>query len=143
MQADTSPNANTEPTILYVDDEPLSRLVMQMLLGRQLGYRHYTILEDGKEFIARLQALSPQPNIIFLDIHMKPHTGFELLSLLRSHQKYQDVKVVACTASVMNEEIDLLRKAAFDGCIGKPIDTDYFPEFVSRILKGEQVWHIT
>ncbi|MBN1428106.1 MAG: response regulator [Anaerolineae bacterium] len=142
METNAGASINTEPAILYVDDEPLSRQVMQMLLELQLRYKNYTILEDSSEFITRLQGISPQPNIIFLDIHMKPHNGFEVLSMLRKHEGYQDVKVVACTASVMNEEIHLLQRADFDGCIGKPIDTEYFPEFVSRVLKGEQVWHI-
>jgi two-component system, cell cycle response regulator DivK len=115
---------------------------MQLLLGRQLKCKHFTIFEDSSEFMSRLQGISPQPNIIFLDIHMKPLNGFELLSMLRSHQGYREIRVVACTASVMNEEIDLLQQANFDGCIGKPIDVDYLPEFMSRILKGEQVWHI-
>jgi two-component system cell cycle response regulator DivK len=141
MQSDPKPTTDTEPTILYVDDEPLSRQVMQLLLGRQLKCKHFTIFEDSSEFMTRLEGISPRPNIIFLDIHMKPLNGFQLLTMLRN-QGYRDVKIVACTASVMNEEIDLLQQANFDGCIGKPIDVDYLPEFMSRILKGEQVWHI-
>jgi CheY-like chemotaxis protein len=133
---------NHEPIILYVEDEPLSRQVMEMLLTRILGYKHIAIFEDSSDFLTRLRALVPQPNIILLDIHMRPDDGFAVLSMLRREEQYHDVKVVACTASVMNEEVATLQQANFDGCISKPIDADYFREFVSRVLEGEHVWHV-
>ena len=133
---------NHEPIVLYVEDEPLSRQVMEMLLTRSLGYKHIAIFENSNNFLARLRDLVPQPNIIFLDIHMKPDDGFTVLSMLRREEQYRDVKIVACTASVMNEEIAMLQQANFDGCISKPIDADYFREFVSRVLEGEHVWHV-
>lgn len=132
---------NNKPAVLYIEDEPLSRQVMQMLLVRGLGFKHFTIFEDSHDIIARIKELTPQPEVVLLDIHMRPHDGFEVLSLLRSHEEYRNIKVVACTASVMNEEIDKLREADFNGCLGKPIDAEFFPEFISRIIKGERVWH--
>lgn len=132
---------NNNPAILYVEDEPLSRQVMEMLLVRGLGFKHLTIFEDSTDIVTQMEKLTPQPEIILLDIHMKPHDGFEVLSMLRSHKEYHNIKVIACTASVMNEEIDKLKRADFNGCLGKPIDADFFPEFLSRIIKGERVWH--
>lgn len=132
---------NNKPAILYVEDEPLSRQVMEMLLMRGLGFKHLTIFEDSSDIVARMEGLTPQPEIVLLDIHMKPHDGFEVLSMLRSHKEFRSIKVVACTASVMNEEIEKLQAADFNGCLGKPIDADFFPEFLSRIVKGERVWH--
>jgi two-component system cell cycle response regulator DivK len=129
--------------ILYVEDEPLSREVMEMFVKGAMGVEEITIFDDSRDIIERIKSLNPQPTIIFLDIHMKPHDGFEVLSMLREQRDYQDVKVVACTASVMNEEIEMLKRADFDGCIGKPIDIDLFPQFVDRIMSGERVWHVT
>jgi two-component system cell cycle response regulator DivK len=132
---------NNRPAVLYVEDEPLSRQVMEMLLVRGLGFKHLTIFEDSRDIVARIKELTPQPEVVLLDIHLRPHDGFEVLSMLRAHEGYRNIKVVACTASVMNEEIDKLREADFNGCLGKPIDAEFFPEFLSRIIKGERVWH--
>jgi hypothetical protein len=42
----------------------------------------------------------------------------------------------------MNEEIDQLQRAGFQGCLAKPIDADSFPDVLKRIQAGEVVWQI-
>lgn len=128
---------------LYVEDDPFSRIVMEMLLVRGLGYKNLTIFENSHNFIERVEQLPEVPDVIFLDIHMQPYSGFEMLSMLREHPIYRDVRVVALTASVMNEEVDLLKTANFNGVIAKPIEQTVFAELLQRILNGEGVWHIS
>jgi CheY-like chemotaxis protein len=134
---------SNEPVLLYVEDEPLSRQVMRLLVERGLGFKQLTIFEDSDDFLTRLEALSPQPDIIFLDIHMQPYDGFEVLEMLHNHTLYRNTPVVAVTASVMNEEVDSLRRAGFDSGISKPIDQAFFAEFLYRVLNGEKIWHVT
>ena len=130
------------PVFLYVEDEPLSRMVMDMLLVRALGYKNLSIFEDSNAFIERVEQLPSKPDIIFLDIQMQPYNGFEVLSMLRQHPNYSHTRVIAVTASVMNEEVELLKNSGFDGAIAKPIDQIIFPNLLARILNGEEVWHI-
>ena len=63
--------------------------------------------------------------------------------MLRADPNYSGAIVIALTASVMNEEIELLQQSGFDGAIGKPIDVDVFPDLIQRILDGEKVWHVS
>ena len=128
--------------ILYVEDDALSRQVMHILLTRMLGFTNVTIFPTSENFIARLEAIAPRPALIFLDIHMLPISGFEMLGLLRAHSNFQHTQVVALTASVMNEEIEQLRHAGFDGVIAKPIDQETFGPMLERILNRELVWTI-
>ncbi len=130
-----------QPVILYVEDEVRSRKVMQMIT-MDPGLRNVVIFEDSTDFLARLEALKPRPDLIFLDIHMKPYSGFEMLKLLRTSKPFDPVPVVAMTASVMNEEIYQLRVAGFSGCVAKPIDIEAFPEVLERLLRGEEIWRI-
>lgn len=129
-----------EPVILYVENDELSREVMRALLTRGLGYQQLTILETSANFISRIRNLNPKPDVIFLDIHMNPIDGFEMLRLIQENPDYQTVPVVALTASVMNEEVRRLRECGFDGVIAKPLDYDTFPQALERILNGQQVW---
>lgn len=131
----------SKPNILYVEDEIRSRRVMQMITS-DLDLPAVTLFEDSTDFLERVLALSPKPDLIFLDIHMKPYTGFQLLEMLRATGGFETIPIVAMTASVMNEEIQALRTAGFDGCIAKPIDFDSFPEILNRIMSGEKVWRI-
>lgn len=127
--------------ILYVEDDPRSRKVMQMI-AHDIGLTNLTIFEDSTDFKVKVSALEPKPRLIFLDIHMSPHSGFEMLEMLRQSKQFDGVPVVAMTASVMNEEVHRLRTCGFDGCLAKPIDFDSFPEALNRILSGEKIWRI-
>jgi DNA-binding NarL/FixJ family response regulator len=42
----------------------------------------------------------------------------------------------------MNEEVQQLRMAGFDGCLAKPIDLETFPETLDRIIAGEVLWRV-
>jgi CheY-like chemotaxis protein len=132
----------TNPNVLYVEDDPLSREVMDALLRRGMGNQNVTIFDSSDQFIERLRKLSPVPDIIFLDIHVEPIDGFEMLRQIRNEDKLQATKVVALTASVMNEEVKMLREAGFNGVLAKPVDAELFPKAMQRILDGEQVWII-
>ncbi len=133
--------SNNQPVILYVEDEVRSRKVMQMIAG-DMGIENLLIFEDSRDFLTRVQALDPKPDLVFLDIHVKPHNGFEMLEMLRQSRQFDHIPIVAMTASVMNEEVQQLRTAGFNGCLAKPIDIDTFPDSVERLMNGESVWRI-
>lgn len=128
---------------LYVEDDRLSRNVMEVLLRDMMGVTSYTIWESSEDFLHRLDSLTPMPDVMLLDIHMQPINGFEMLTLIRSQPKYKDRTVYALTASVMNEEVQQLRVAGFDGVIGKPLDADTFPELFEKLESRQSVWKIT
>jgi CheY-like chemotaxis protein len=133
---------NHNPVILYVEDDAKSRTIMNLLLKSRMALEHVTIFEDSTDFLTRLRSLNPAPNIIFLDIHLKPYNGFEMLAMLRLDPVFRKTPVVALTASVMNEEVQQLRTMGFDGCLAKPIELDSFPEILERLLNGETIWRI-
>jgi len=134
---------NALPVVLYVEDDPASRDIMILVLREIMGCDAYHIFEDSEDFMARVKALAPQPNIILLDIHVHPYTGFEMLHLLRQETAYQHTPIVALTASVMNEEVQRLQTAGFNGIFAKPVDIDTFPSNLIQILQGKSLWHIT
>jgi len=129
-------------SFLYVEDDPLSCQVMQMILENALGIRDLVIFRDSSNFMARLKALARRPDIILLDVHIRPHNGFEMLDALRTDPEYRHTKVVALTASVMNEEVEKLRTKGFDGAIAKPVSVTTLPGLIEQIARGEIVWHI-
>lgn len=127
---------------LYVEDDPFSRDIMQMLMENVMDVRNLTMFDDSANFIDQLKSLQPVPDVILLDIHVKPHSGFEMLKLVREDPTYQNSKVIALTASVMNEEVAKLRESGFDAAIAKPLSMQTFPEMIARVMSGETVWHV-
>ena len=128
--------------LLYVEDDASNRLVMKLLVEKTLNVKNYAIFEDSVDFLSRVRNLPVRPDIILLDIHVSPLNGFQMLQLIREDSVYSDIKVVALTASVMNEEVEQLRTSGFDGAIGKPIPLSTFPVVIERIINGESIWQV-
>jgi CheY-like chemotaxis protein len=128
------------PAILYVEDDAMCRAVMEIVLTQQMGLTSVAMFDDSSNFMARLEQLPFQPNIVLLDIHIGPLNGFEMLNHLRALPHYANKPIAALTASVMSEEIARLRVAGFTGVIPKPIDIDVFPEIIARLMSGQSYW---
>jgi two-component system cell cycle response regulator DivK len=128
---------------LYVEDDPMSREIMRIIIENGVGSTNLTVFDDSTDFLGRVTRLDNQPTIILLDIHVMPHDGFQMLKMLREDAQMSHAKIIALTASVMNEEVEQLREAGFDGAISKPLSIQTFPGLLQRIANGETVWHIS
>lgn len=130
------------PVFLYVEDDMASRQVVKVLITRVMKHEHLHIFENSADFMTRIHALNSKPTLIFLDIQMRPHDGYEVLSMLRRDPNFAHTTIIAMTANVMSSDVDQLKAAGFNGLIGKPIDNTIFPQLVSRILSGEAIWFL-
>lgn len=130
-------------SFLYFEDDALSREVVRIALEVVMRHENVWIFEDSSVFADKLNSLPQAPDVILLDIHMTPFDGFEMLSLLRQDSRYANSRIIALTASVMSEEVAMLKASGFDGGIGKPIDAEIFPGLIERIVAGETIWHIS
>jgi CheY-like chemotaxis protein len=129
-------------TLLYVEDDPGSRKVMRILVKALPQAIQLAIFDDSTDFLERVDKLVPTPDVFLLDIHVSPHNGFGMLAMLREHVHYAEKMVIALTASVMNEEINQLKEAGFDGVLAKPLNFHTFPDTLMRILTGEHIWTV-
>ena len=129
-----------QPRVLYVEDDPKSCEIMDVLLGKFLGLRDYVIMEDSVDFLERLAELPIEPDIFLVDILMEPTNGYDILNMLRQHEAHQHKPIIALTASVTAQEVEQMKRAGFDGLIGKPLSTESFPALFERILAGENIW---
>lgn len=130
-------------TFLYVEDDILSVQVMELIIKKVLNFGDLIVLQDSEKFIKKVEALQTKPDLFMLDIHVRPHNGFELLKMLRDHPQFNNSRVIALTASVMGEEVDRLKASGFNGAIAKPLDIATFPALIKRVLDGESVWSVS
>lgn len=66
----------------------------------------------------------------------------DVLAMIRNHPEFDGTPVVALTASVMNEEVQMLQDSGFHGVVSKPLNLDEFPGIIQRIMEGEEIWYV-
>jgi CheY-like chemotaxis protein len=127
-------------SFLYVDDDPGSRRLIQIIMTVVLKYSDLTVFDSSEHFMEKVRGLPAVPDLIFLDVQITPHDGYDMLKMLRSDPTYANTRVIAMTASVMSSDVERLKTAGFDGMIGKPIRKRLFPDQLKQIMSGEPVW---
>lgn len=120
MPADIdAPAARSVPAlrVLLVDDEPLARARMRVLLGGRDDVVIVGEAGDAAEAIELIEALSP--NLLFLDIEMPGQDGLSLARTLRSRAEIGVVFVTAhyefAVAAFEIEAVDYLLKPVEPG----------------------------
>jgi CheY-like chemotaxis protein len=120
----------TVKTLLYVDDDPTDRLLVQTACERARVSFLLKTAESGVEAIRYLggegpfadRVEHPLPDLIFVDLKMPEMDGFQVLRWIRSHPATRTTPVALYTASLIPEDI---AKAHSDGAnyfITKPSD---------------------
>lgn len=124
-------NMDHQSRILIVDDEPIGRRLIEMLLADQ-GYI-LTTASNGIE--ALVKAAETPPDLILLDIMMPHMDGFEVCERIRNNPILSDVPVVMITA--LDDRASRLRgiEVGADDFISKPIDRMEVQKRIQTIIR--------
>lgn len=119
--------------ILIADDHHVNQTVARRFLER-LGYRAHCV-SNGQEV---LQALSHHAyDLILMDCHMPELDGFDTTQrILSMYPTTQRPKIVAMTASTMQEERERCFRVGMDGFISKPIRMDDIVKTLLQIFSA-------
>ncbi len=109
---------NHASTILIVDDEPVERETMRVLLSGR-GY-NLVIAPNGAEALEQAAALAP--DLILLDVMMPGMDGFEVCQRLRADPLLAEVPIIMVTA--LDDQPTRLRglEVGADDFLTKPYD---------------------
>ena len=112
-------NAKSHPLrILLAEDNRTNQIVALGML-EQLGYR-CDVAANGKEVLECLERQNY--DLIFMDYHMPVMDGIEATKrIIQDFGGRRRPRIIALTASVMKEDIELCLNSGMDGVIGKPV----------------------
>src|SRR4029453_4684941 len=79
------------------------------------------------------------PDLILMDFQFPGMKGIDALKVLRSQPATASIPVIAVTASVMQQDRNLITQAGFDGYIGKPLNLKEFLDAVRPMLEKRKV----
>jgi len=91
--------AGTKTGVLVVDDEPMIRTSMSLVLA-QIGY---LVRSAGDGFSALVELQKELPNILVSDLNMPGMNGFELLSVVR--RRFPSVQTIAMSGAFSGDGV--------------------------------------
>lgn len=130
--ADNEKEKEKLATILYIEDDNASRLLVQRVLSSR-GYDVH-VASDGLEGIAL--AREKKPHLILMDINLPNMDGREITTRLRSLPHFTNIPIVALTANTSPGSRELALAAGCTGFLTKPINVASFPQQVKDFLQG-------
>jgi len=102
--------------VAVVDDNSDNRLIIRTILEDQYQIEEFATGTDA------IQAFrQSRPDVVILDISLPEMDGTEILRLIRSDARLQDLPVIALTAHAMVGDREKYLAAGFDDYVAKPI----------------------
>ena len=108
-------------SILYVDDEPDIRLIVEMSLSISPELTVRTA-GSGEEALGLLIDQRWRPDVLMVDVMMPGLTGPDVLAALRAEPATEDLPVIFVTARARPQDVDTYVKLGARGVITKPFD---------------------
>jgi two-component system cell cycle response regulator DivK len=116
--------------LIVEDNEKNLKLVRDVLQVKGYSTLEAISAEDGIALAAQ-----HMPDLILMDIQLPGMNGIDALKVLRADPATAAIPVIAVTASVMQQDRNLITQAGFDGYIGKPLNLKEFLDAVRAMLE--------
>ena len=114
--------------VLVVDDNAIN-LRVAVELVRKLGCTAESAT-NGRAALDRLEA--ERFDLVLMDCHMPEMDGFEATTRLRAREDRHATRVVALTASAMEEDREACRRAGMDEILTKPLSLQALARVLGR-----------
>jgi len=109
--------------ILLVEDNAYNVVVAKDELQDAIEDIHIDVAENGAIALEKMR--SSTYDIILMDVQMPKMNGYEATKAIRAFDNEKAfIPIIAMTANVLKEDVDLCFQAGMNDFIGKPFDTD-------------------
>ena len=116
--------------VLIVEDNDKNLKLVRDVLGA----KGYDTIEAQSAEDGLVLARERHPDLVLMDIQLPGMNGIDALGVLRADPVTAEIPVIAVTASVMQQDRNLITDAGFDGYVAKPISLKEFLEAVRVAL---------
>ena len=120
------------PSVLIVDDEPLTRNLLRLMLERA----GFDILEAEDSLKALLSVSENKPDVIVLDVMMPHMDGLTVCEKLRSNPETAVLPIILLSARVNPEAVQEGMEAGADEYLGKPVSREELIRTIRSVLEG-------
>ena len=106
-------------SLLYVDDDPDIREIVQMSLTLD-GELTVLLSDEGERALSKMRA--ERPDLVVLDVMMPGMDGPAILARMRADAELAHIPVIFMTAKADAQEVARFRGMTAIGVIAKPFD---------------------
>lgn len=125
------PGGNLAQSVLIVDDEPMARTLLRLMLVRA-GF-NVSEAEDGFDALEKVKA--NQPDIMLLDVMMPGMDGFKVCEALRKEAGTSTLPVIMLSAKTDLDSINQGMRVGATKYLTKPISPAELTQHVYDVLK--------
>ncbi|MDX8361828.1 ATP-binding protein [Cytobacillus sp. IB215316] len=131
LQSDNDTTANSDQTILIVDDERANIQVLQNMLSKQ----HFKVIISfsANDALSKLNE-HPHIDLVITDVMMPEMSGIELCQKIRESKSFISLPVLLATVKDMPEDIALGFSAGANDYITKPFDSNTILARIQTLL---------
>lgn len=133
IMLDLGKNKNIK--VLVVDDNEINQDVLREILEN--AEMNVTVVDSGAKAIEEVKAL--RFDIVLLDLRMPYMDGYETISRIRQFLTYDQLPIIAVTASVSLEEKEKTIIAGFNEYLIKPIDKNKLIELINKLTNKSKL----
>ena len=112
--------------VLVVEDNEINQMV-----AREILEKFGAEVKFAKNGVEAINKVSPEVDIIFMDIQMPDMDGYDATKILRQRKEYAEIPIIAMTAGVFEEDRQRCLKVGMNDFVLKPVT----PESILSILK--------
>lgn len=117
--------------ILYVEDNPANRSLIQLFFNQHEHEMELVVAENADQALLKL---AEYPfDLILMDIHLPGVDGKQFTRQLKEDTRYRHLPVIAVTAAAMKHDVEANR-GIFEDYLTKPIDFTALAETLKRHL---------
>ena len=116
---------------IIVDDEPLARQALRVLLSRERDFAIVAECSHGAGAVAAIRG--ERPDVLFLDVQMPEVDGFEVARRLVAERSPQRRPwIIALTANAVQGDREQCLQAGMDDYLTKPVTRDDLSRALER-----------
>lgn len=124
------PEDQLNQSVLVVDDEPMARTLLRLMLVRA-GFE-VSEAEDGYDALEKIEA--EIPDLVILDVMMPGMDGFSVCRAVRESARTAALPVIMLSAKTDLESVNRGLRAGANKYLTKPISPDELTRQVRSIL---------
>ncbi len=123
-----------QPKILHVEDNPDDVMLIGLAFSKAGTLAKLEVAADGEKAIAALQNAPDSPPVcVLLDIKLPSISGFEVLSWIRSPERFKRLPVIMLTSSLLPDDVNRAYALGANSYLVKPPELDSLIDLAKTI----------